>query len=281
MLSLGVRNVFGFPWIEPPPKEHISAALSRLQCLAAVSETDRSDGVTVSSLGQLLSKLPVDVGLGKTLVLACVLGIADPTLILAAGMTVQSPFKNQMGVQVGGTRPYDRFLSVEGDQFSLLNVFQAWMQQKRRDSGRGPGTRGWCGHNHLIEQRLYEMARLVRQFRDTLHDSGLLALADDVHLAEDGWVIDTRPHKRRHDGEDDRPDGDKQDGKRDMRRQLRRLKRNAGAETQRKRLRMEDTWDAFAETDTAEASKVASEPKRDEDDVHALEFSVFPFMLYG
>lgn len=35
---------------------------------------------------------------------------------------------------------------------------------------------------HQVEQRLYEMARLVKQFKDTLTDSGLLALSYDLTL---------------------------------------------------------------------------------------------------
>ncbi len=108
-----------FPWIEPPPTAHVLAAVHRLEQLSAVLavDPDAHRGVTaadvgsaaatqrrkVTPLGRVLSVLPVDVGVGKTLVLGAVLGYMDVVQVLAAGLSVQSPFKNKMvpGVTAG------------------------------------------------------------------------------------------------------------------------------------------------------------------------------------
>lgn len=39
-------------------------------------------------------------------------------------------------------------------------------------------SRKWCKRNYLEEQRLYEMAKLRKQFRDILLDSKLISAAD-------------------------------------------------------------------------------------------------------
>jgi HrpA-like RNA helicase len=263
-------DAFGFPWIEPPPAEHIGAALNRLQALAAVSVASTSVSSPsslshVTVLGKTLSRLPVDVGIGKTLILACLLGSVDLCLILAAGLSVQAPFRYQVGA-VSDSSVFSRFLSGEGDPFSLLNVFQAWMEQKRRDARQG--SRQWCQKNGLIEQRLYEMARLVRQFKDTLKSAGLLQLAYD--LALEAAEYDVPKDTSAREGEDDggRKRSRHDDSRAEIRRQLRRLKQGAVTESKRQRLTMTDTWEAFADADREEAKTV----KDDTRDAHALDF---------
>ncbi len=66
----------------------------------------------------------------------------------------------------------------------MLNAFDGWMKQKAQDP-RGHSSRGWSHANGLIEQRLYEVARLVRQFKSTLQDAGLLTAAVDAADAAD------------------------------------------------------------------------------------------------
>lgn len=56
----------------------------------------------------------------------------------------------------------------------LLNIFDEWVKVKADNK---EVSRKWCKRHFLEEQRLYEMAKLKRQFRDILVDSGVL-LAD-------------------------------------------------------------------------------------------------------
>ena len=46
----------------------------------------------LTQLGNVLSALPVDVHVGKLLVLGCAFGCAEPALTMAAALSVQSPF---------------------------------------------------------------------------------------------------------------------------------------------------------------------------------------------
>lgn len=70
----------------------------------------------------------------------------------------------------------------------LLNIFDEWVKVKADNK---ESSRKWCKRHFLEEQRLYEMAKLKRQFRDILVDSGLLALDSEE---EDG-----RRHSQRTD----------------------------------------------------------------------------------
>ena len=47
---------------------------------------------TITPLGEVLSRLPVDISIGKMLVLGAVFRVVDPVLSIAAALSVQSPF---------------------------------------------------------------------------------------------------------------------------------------------------------------------------------------------
>ena len=65
--------------IEPPGRERVIAAIDSLQLVGALD--GKKD---LTALGQILLKLPVDVALGKMLLLAAFFRCLDPMLDLAS-----------------------------------------------------------------------------------------------------------------------------------------------------------------------------------------------------
>ncbi|XP_075394093.1 putative ATP-dependent RNA helicase DHX34 isoform X2 [Tenrec ecaudatus] len=167
MKSMDVGDPRTFPFIEPPPPASLETAILYLRDQGALDSTE-----ALTPIGSLLAQLPVDVVIGKMLILGSVLQLAEPVLTIAAALSVQSPFTRsaQNNPECAATRrPLD---SDQGDPFTLFNVFNAWVQVK---SERGGNSRKWCRRRGIEEQRLYEMANLRRQFKDLLEDHGLLA----------------------------------------------------------------------------------------------------------
>lgn len=80
-------------------------ASSRPRCLQlahqhrcfATGALHNNEKQTITSLGQVLAALPVDVSVGKMLVMGTIFGLTDVTLVLAAILSVQSPFKYVRG----------------------------------------------------------------------------------------------------------------------------------------------------------------------------------------
>lgn len=65
---------------------------------------------------------------GKILILGCLFDLVEPVLTMAAALSVQSPFVRsaQSNLECGTARkPLE---SDHGDPFTLLNVFNAWVQ---------------------------------------------------------------------------------------------------------------------------------------------------------
>ena len=59
--------------------------------------------------------------------------------------------------------------SPHGDPFGLLNIFREWIHIKH---SRREASHKWCRRHGLAEQRLYEMAKLKKQFEDILSNTG-------------------------------------------------------------------------------------------------------------
>ncbi|KAM5236410.1 putative ATP-dependent RNA helicase DHX34 [Ctenodactylus gundi] len=167
MKSMSVGDPRTFPFIEPPPPASLETAILYLRDQGAL---DSSEALT--PIGSLLSQLPVDVVIGKMLILGSVFSLAEPVLTIAAALSVQSPFTRsaQSSLECAAARrPLE---SDQGDPFTLFNVFNAWVQVK---SDRNKNSRRWCRRRGVEEHRLYEVANLRRQFRELLEDHGLLA----------------------------------------------------------------------------------------------------------
>nr|XP_031537823.1 probable ATP-dependent RNA helicase DHX34 isoform X2 [Vicugna pacos] len=167
MKSMNVGDPRTFPFIEPPPPSSLETAILYLQDQGAL---DSSEALT--PIGSLLAQLPVDVVIGKMLILGSLFHLAEPVLTIAAALSVQSPFTRSAQSNsecAAARRPLE---SDQGDPFTLFNVFNAWVQVK---SERNRNSRKWCRHRGIEEHRLYEMANLRRQFKELLEDHGLLA----------------------------------------------------------------------------------------------------------
>ncbi|XP_006868300.1 PREDICTED: probable ATP-dependent RNA helicase DHX34 [Chrysochloris asiatica] len=167
MKSMNVGDPRTFPFIEPPPTASLETAILYLRDQGALDSTE-----ALTPIGSLLAQLPVDVVIGKMLILGSMFRLAEPVLTMAAALSVQSPFTRSAQSNpeyAAARRPLE---SDQGDPFTLFNVFNTWVQVK---SERSRNSRKWCRRRGIEEHRLYEMANLRRQFKDLLEDHGLLA----------------------------------------------------------------------------------------------------------
>ncbi|ORZ02569.1 P-loop containing nucleoside triphosphate hydrolase protein [Syncephalastrum racemosum] len=187
--ALGFGDPRSFDFIEAPSMDAINVSMEFLQNLGALDSDEN-----ITGLGRVLANLPVDAIIGKMLLMATVFNLVDPVITIAAGMSVQSPFtrlSNQGDNEVVRNR---RTLdSSHGDPFTLLNVWQGWLDVK---ADRKTTSRNWCRKHGIEEHRLYEIAKIRRQFEKVLNDfqPGLLDYFKDTPDEE-------REAKRRSDRE--------------------------------------------------------------------------------
>ncbi|KAM9481143.1 putative ATP-dependent RNA helicase DHX34 [Clarias gariepinus] len=186
MKSMDLGDPCSFNFIDPPAAFSIQTSMRFLKEQGALDVQGE-----LTPIGNLLAKLPVDVLIGKMLVLGSLFNLVEPVLTVAAALSVQSPFLRSAQHNPDCTTARQPLQSDLGDPFTLLNTFNAWVQVKRDREG---GSRKWCKRRGLEEQRLYEMANLRRQFKDLLRSHGLVK-------PESGYVAEDQAQRRKRLGE--------------------------------------------------------------------------------
>ncbi|VDM22565.1 unnamed protein product, partial [Hydatigera taeniaeformis] len=153
--------------------------------------------IVISPLGRLLAELPVELSIGRVLVMASLFRLVEPVLTLATGMAVQSPVGAARSGesrlrQAEALRPFE---NDHGTPFMIADLFDEWLQIKSRSAARvgllrrdnleetvedqqNTSAQRWARRLGLEEQRLYEMVRLRGQFLQLLKDAGLYVTDD-------------------------------------------------------------------------------------------------------
>ncbi len=80
--------------LDPPLPKNIRRAIDALVDVKALTATEE-----LTPLGRQLAKLPLDVFLGKLILLGCIFSCMDVTLTMAAILSSKSPFSAPMGAR--------------------------------------------------------------------------------------------------------------------------------------------------------------------------------------
>ena len=123
MVSMGLPDVRKFPFIEPPPMESLEESVMVLKAQNALNEDE-----SLTTIGQMLANLPVDVVIGKMLIMGTLFDQSDAILSLAAALSVQNPFTNDAYKDqdcIANRRNLD---SDHGDPITLCNSYREWLQ---------------------------------------------------------------------------------------------------------------------------------------------------------
>ncbi|KAL7295806.1 hypothetical protein TKK_0010856 [Trichogramma kaykai] len=177
MIAMGLPDPRKFPFIEPPPAESIENSILSLKEHGALTENEK-----LTSIGKTLSRLPVDITIGKMLIMGSLFHQVEPVLSLAAALSVQTPFTNKAYRDKECETSRKNLESDHGDPITLLNAYKEWLEVKHANIGEvrsgSSSSKKWCRRRGLEEQRFYEMTKLRTQFKDLLEDCKLLQSSD-------------------------------------------------------------------------------------------------------
>ncbi|OTF81470.1 ATP-dependent RNA helicase DHX34-like protein, partial [Euroglyphus maynei] len=165
MISMGLNNVRKFPFIEAPDAMIIENTMKHLINYGTLDENEN-----ITHLGRILSKLPVDIPIGKMLVLSVCINLYEYALSMAACLSVQSITTIRSRNDREMLEERKSMISFDGDLFSSMNFYKRWLTMKASSQN----TRLWCRQLGFEEQRFHEITKLRRQFEEILNDSGLI-----------------------------------------------------------------------------------------------------------
>lgn len=173
MISLGLSDIANFPFVEKPAAKTIQESIEKLKYYGALQP--QQDLLALTPLGESLSSLPVDLSVGKMLIMSTVFGNVNSVLALAALLAVQNPLTQHAYRDLQANDLRKTLDSNHGDPICLLNYYKEWLRIKQ---DRSENSRQWARKRCLEEQRFYEVTKLTDQFREILHEAGLLPKLD-------------------------------------------------------------------------------------------------------
>ncbi|XP_070590792.1 putative ATP-dependent RNA helicase DHX57 [Erythrolamprus reginae] len=160
-----LHSVFS-QFIEPPTLESINSSKKRLQDIGALTSEEK-----LTPLGHHLASLPVDVRIGKLMILGTIFRCLDPALTIAASRAHKSPFISPWDKKEEAFKKKLEFSLGNSDYMALIQAYKGW-QKSSKQSFLASFT--FCKENFLSEYVLKEMVRLKRQFTELLSDIGFV-----------------------------------------------------------------------------------------------------------
>jgi len=162
LLALGL-DVDSFPFPDPPAPAALKGAFRQLHELGAVDGPGSDARLTAE--GRRLSRLPVDVALGKILLKAEEYGVVQPALIIAAGITVQDAriLPREEPDRQKAAALHKRFEDPRSDFLGVLGLW-SWIHRNWGDRFTQRKLRALCLDNYLSYNRVREWMDLVDQF---------------------------------------------------------------------------------------------------------------------
>ncbi|PFH62978.1 hypothetical protein XA68_10729 [Ophiocordyceps unilateralis] len=166
--------------LDPPSAKNIRRAIDALVDVRALTT-----GEELTPLGRQLARLPLDVFLGKLILLGTVFKCLDMAVTVAAILSSKSPFSAPFGQRAQADKARMAFRRADSDLLTVYNAYLAWKRVCQSNSGMGKEFQ-FCRKNFLSQQTLANIEDLKGQLLVSLVDSGFLSLTEEERRALKG-----------------------------------------------------------------------------------------------
>ena len=147
--AMGINNLLGFDFMDPPSAQTLIQALQTLYNLGALDE----EGL-LSRLGRKMAEFPLEPALSKMLIASVDLGCSEEVVTVVAMLSAQNIFFRPRESQAKADQKHAKFYQPEGDHITLFCVYEAWK--------RNNFSNAWC-HENFIHARSMKRAQDVRK----------------------------------------------------------------------------------------------------------------------
>ena len=171
--------------LDPPSAKNIRRAIDSLVDVKALTVME-----DLTALGRQLARLPLDVFLGKLVLLGTIFGCLDAMLTIAATLSSKSPFSAPMGARSQMDTVRSAFRRGDSDLLTVYNAYCAW---RRICTTNAMPEYQFCRKNFLNSQTLSNIEDLKAQLNVSLTDAGFITLDN----AEKASLNKVRMHSRR------------------------------------------------------------------------------------
>ena len=167
--------------IEPPAVERVAAAMKDLTMVGALDVQKN-----LTPLGKVLLQLPVEVQVGRLVLLGAFFKCLDNALTLAAILTNRDPFMAPMHLKQEASAVKNTWTSSDfrSDVLAVLRAYNQWRDMQ----GRGDYTSAnrFCSQNFLSKPTLLMIQRIKVHLLQSLYHAGVIDVS--MGMAQQTWM---------------------------------------------------------------------------------------------
>ena len=145
----------------------------------------------LTALGRVIAKLPVDVRIGKLMVLGHIFGFLRETVIIGASLSLRAffarPFRSEHEAY---KHKFSWARKSFSDCFACLHAYTVWEHYRNNGSFRSAEDEiQWGKQNYVQIRRLKDVADLVKELLNRLDHDGIRCNDDLKDLTDDDEII--------------------------------------------------------------------------------------------
>ncbi|XP_048805452.1 ATP-dependent RNA helicase TDRD9 isoform X2 [Lagopus muta] len=199
-LDMGEPKALLATALSPPNISDIERTILHLKELGALTscvqaEENPHDG-ELTFLGNVLVHLPVDLHLGKLIVLGHVFGCLEECLIIAAALSLQNFFVEPFKQPIDGYRSKLFFSgNSKSDCIAIVNAFKAWQMCRQNGDLRHPKDElEWGQLNYVHIKKVREVAELIELLKErvkqfNMHVNTQLSTMDQEYAYKQHFIL--------------------------------------------------------------------------------------------
>ncbi|KAM9294298.1 LOW QUALITY PROTEIN: ATP-dependent RNA helicase TDRD9 [Gastrophryne carolinensis] len=173
LLDMGEPRALLATALSPPNVSDIERTILLLKEVGALAAIDKQDNPydgDLTFLGRVLAQLPVDLQLGKLIVLGHVFGCLDECIIIAAALSLRNFFAMPFKQHLDGYRSKLSYAcNSRSDCIAIVKAFRYWQECKERGDLRQPKDEiQWGKSNYFQIRRLREVASLYDELKNRI-----------------------------------------------------------------------------------------------------------------
>ncbi|MFA5904997.1 MAG: ATP-dependent RNA helicase HrpA [Desulfobacula sp.] len=178
MISLNLGNVSDFPFIDPPSPKSIQDGFATLMELGAIEEKTGPDKkgkgkeYRLTSMGQVMAKLPMDPKLSRILIEAGINGCLEEAAVITTALAVSDPRQRPLDKAQAADQKHALFKDPASDFVTLLNIWNAVKSAEKKLKSRSR-LKSFCQDHYLSFKRIREWEDIHGQILNILKEHGI------------------------------------------------------------------------------------------------------------
>ncbi len=166
MLSVGLGDIEGFPFVQAPDPRYIRDGFLLLEELEAVHKA--KGRLALTKLGKQLAHIPVDPRLARMVIEANGNGCLHEALVITSALSIQDPRERPMDKKQAADEVHKKHSDKNSDFIAYVNLWEHLKEQQKALSSSQ--FRKQCKKEFLAYLRVREWQDLYTQLKQAVHD---------------------------------------------------------------------------------------------------------------